>query len=197
MRIGLVDLSQFIVVDVRTPTNDENTIVVGEFSHLGSVRNDGGWLYRHPGPSIPGALSRVPVAPDESVECCTPDATLAAELRPGASYPWVDQYWQAYHIDMVQAGQWEHRKFLATSAHFFRLNGVRGWQPIGAALPTDAEDLGVRLGAWDHEHCEICRKSIGASGDSHGFVDPLEHWLCEACHHRYAAPRDVSFAIEA
>jgi len=196
VKFGLPDLSQFLVVEIRSPANDENTIIVGQFSHLASVRNDGGWLYRYPGPSLPGSLSRVPTALGESVEFVTPDATFAPELRPGVSYPWVDQYWQAYHIDMVQAGQWEYRKFVATPAQYYRLNGVRGWQPLGASLPPEAEDLGVRPGGWDHEHCEICRKSIGASGDSHGYVDPSEHWLCETCHQKYAAPRDISFAVE-
>ena len=190
-------LPQFTVVEVRAGPADGRSVVAGHFSHLRGVRNNGGWLYRQPGPSVVGGLSLVPSAAGEPVEFRTPDLALAPELRVGAVYPWVDEYWQAYHVDMVLAGRWEARTFAATPARYFRLGGVTGWQPEDAPLPKGAEDLGVRGGAWDHEHCELCREHIGGPGDPKGYVDPEDHWLCEACYHRYAVPRDVSFAAEA
>ena len=144
-----------------------------------------------------GALSRVPASTAETVEFATPDARLAPELAPGVSYPWVDGYWQAYHVAMILNGQWQARLFSPAPARYFRQDGVTGWQPEGAPLPEGAEDLGVREGAWDHEHCELCNARIGASGDPHGYVDAEDHWLCTDCYRRYAVPRDVSFAAEA
>jgi hypothetical protein len=55
--------------------------------------------------------------------------------------------------------------------------------------------LGVRAGAWDHEHCELCGATVGAGGTPEGYVDAADHWLCPACFERYAARQDVSFAV--
>ena len=59
-----------------------------------------------------------------------------------------------------------------------------------------AEDLGVKEGGWDHEHCELCRARIGDAQNPDGYVDPEEHWLCLACHERYATTRDLSFVVD-
>ena len=193
--MDLPGLPQFTVDEVRLQGN-RTAVVVGRFSHLRGVRNDGGYLYRRPGPSIAGELSAIPTAPGETVEFRTADLDLAPELRPGSVYPWVDHYWQPYHVDMVLAGRWEPRRFAAKAARYFRLDGVTGWQPDGGPLPDGAEDLGAREAAWDHEHCELCGRHIGGLGDPHGYVDPDERWLCQACYERYAVPRDVSFAAE-
>jgi hypothetical protein len=125
------------------------------------------------------------------------DVALAPEMRVGAMYPWIDGYWQAYHVAMVLAGKWTPRVFSATPAHYFRLAGVRGWQPEGGMLPLGAEDLGVQPDAWDHEHCELCQARIGVSGDPSGYVDPEDHWLCVECYSRYGITRDVSFVAKA
>jgi hypothetical protein len=110
----------------------------------------------------------------------TPDANLARELCAGVVCPWVDGYWQAYDIDMTVGlvTRWTHTTFRSGPGHFFKLNGATGWQPVGGTLPEGAENLGVCEGAWDHEHCEICRGHIGSGGVADGYVDPEEHWLC-------------------
>ena len=94
---------------------------------------------------------------------------------------------------MILAGRWEPRTFSAAPAQYFRLGGATGWQPVGEALPHGAEDLGVRDGGWDHEHCELCNAHIGGTSDPHGYVDPEEHWLCPPCYQRYAVARDLAF----
>jgi len=38
---------------------------------------------------------------------------------------------------------------------------------------------------------------IGGPGNPDGYVDPDDHWLCQACYERYAVSRDLSFAAEA
>jgi hypothetical protein len=130
------------------------------------------------------------------VRFTSPDPEFVAALRAGESYPWVDIYWQAYHVSMILAGHWEPRTFIATPAHYFRLGGVVGWQQDGSPLPDGAEDLGVREGGWDHEHCELCNAHIGASGDPHGFISPEERWLCRSCYEEYGATRDLHFLLE-
>jgi len=196
--MDLSDLPQFTVTEVRPQRPDGNTEVVGGLSHLRGVHNDRGYLYRPDGPSIIGGFDAVPRQADVPLVFITPDADIAPELAPGVVYPWLDSYWQPYHLDMILAGpeHWQRRTFTATPAHYFRQAGVTGWQPAGGPLPEGAEDLGVRGGAWDHEHCELCRATIGARGAPDGCVNPQDYWLCENCFDRYAARRDVSFAAE-
>jgi hypothetical protein len=196
MTVSLPDLPRFTVITIGRPEQNGDSIIVGRISPRLGVRSAGGCLYRKAGPSIPGRLARNPLATDEDVEFCTPDASLAPELEPGASYPWIDLYWQSYHIDMILAGEWNRREFVATEAHYFRLQGITGWQEVGTTLPLEAEDLGVRAGSWDHEHCELCRRSIRAGSESHGYVTPSDRWICEPCYERYAAGKDLSFILE-
>jgi hypothetical protein len=196
--MDLSGLPQFTIEDIRGAASDPEVTLVGRLSHLRGVRNDTAWLYRPVGPAIIGTVARIPAVPGELVEYRTSDAALAPELRVGVVYPWIDGYWQAYHVSMVLAGQWTLRTFAAGDARYFRLAGALGWQPAGGTLPEGAEDLGVREGGWDHEHCELCRAQIGVAGHQpDGYVDAEEHWLCRACYERYAIPRDVSFAAEA
>jgi hypothetical protein len=194
----LRDLPQFTVLEVRAPHPNGSTDVVGCFSHLRGVHAEDGWLYRRGGPSMVGGLDALPREAGTLVVFTTPDAALAPELAPGAVYPWVGGYWQAYHLDMILAGpaHWQRRTFAAAPAQYFRLAGVTGWQPLGGPLPQGAEDLGVRAGAWDHEHCELCRAHIGAGGAPEGYVSADDRWLCPTCYARYAATRDVSFVTE-
>ena len=193
--MDLSGLPQFTVDTVHVEPGGD-AIVVGRLSHLRGVRNESGWLHRRPGPSIVGTLDRMPSAAGEAVAFRTPDAALAPELRAGAVFPWVDWYWQPYHVDMILDGEWERRRFAPGPARYFRLNGVTGWQPDDGPLPDGAEDLGVRAGGWDHEHCELCRATIGAGGAAEGRVTPHDLWLCEPCFHRYAEPRDLGFMTE-
>jgi hypothetical protein len=196
--MGLSDLPQFTVTAVQPQTPDGNTRVVGQLSHLRGVHNDGGYLYRSIGPSIVGGFDAVPRQANMPLVFITPDAHLAPELAPGTIYPWLDMYWQPYHLEMILAGpqHWQRRTFTAAPAHFFRQAGVTGWQPVGGPLPEGAVDLGVRERAWDHEHCELCRATVGANGVPEGYVNAQDHWLCQSCFERYAARRDVSFATE-
>ena len=193
--MDLSHLPQFTIDEVHATTDDVEGRLVGRFSHLEGVHDNRGWLYRVDRPSIIGDLGRVPVRAGEPVSFVSPDPEYCVELRPGESYPWIDGFWQAYHVSMILAGQWEPRTFVSSPARYFRLNGITGWQRDGEPLLDGAEDLGVREGGWDHEHCELCNTHIGGPGDPHGFVDREEHWLCAQCYERYARPRDLSFVV--
>jgi hypothetical protein len=191
-------LPQFTVIAVGPRRPDGNTEVVGQLSHLRGVHNDGGYLYRSVGSSIVGGFDAVPQQAGVPLAFITPDADLAPELGAGIVYPWLDTYWQPYHLEMILAGpeNWQRRRFTATPAHYFRQAGVRGWQPAGKPLPAGAEDLGVRAGAWNHEHCELCRATIGTDEVPDGYVNAQDYWLCQRCFDRYAARGDISFAAE-
>lgn len=192
--MDLSQLPQFTIDEVRE-VSPGDSVIIGQFSHLRGVRNDGGWLYRRPPElSLVGGLNRVPSAAGEAVEFRTPDEDRVPELRVGTAYPWIDEYWQAYQVDMILDGQWEARRFAVASARYFRLNGVTGWQADdGGPLPAGAEDLGVRAGGWDHEHCDLCNAHIDAESGPEGYVNPGNRWLCVLCFHRYAEPRDLAF----
>ncbi|HWJ12645.1 MAG TPA: hypothetical protein VNS10_02820 [Gemmatimonadaceae bacterium] len=60
-----------------------------------------------------------------------------------------------------------------------------------------AEDLGIRDGEWDHQHCELCGETIAEADATPAYVDRDDHWLCAKCYDRYGLARDVSFAAEA
>lgn len=195
-RITLDDIPHFTIDQILSTRDDVEGCLTGQFSDMRGVRNDAGWLYRSDRPSVVGRLEPLPKARGEAVRFFSPDPEYVAELRVGDSYPWVDIYWQAYHVTMILAGRWEPRTFVATPARYFRLNGLTGWQQDGYPLPEGAEDLGVREAGWDHEHCELCSAHIGGLGDPYAFVDPDDHWLCRSCHDRHAVPRDLSFLVE-
>ena len=134
--------------------------------------------------------------PSRTISVFTDD--LKPDVTAGATFPWLDHYWQPYHLAMILAPAegWERRTFVATPARYFRQGTVTGWQELDALLPEGAMDLGVRDGAWDHEHCELCNARIGAAGSAEGYVDPDARWLCSACYETYAVSHDVSFAAE-
>jgi len=197
--MDLAGLPQFTITEIRSgPTPTEITLE-GTLSHLTGVRNTRGWIYRGGTTSLVGDLERVPTAPNQVAIFVTPDIDRAPELHVGNSYPWLDGYWQPYHLAMILAPpeRWQRRTLAASPARYFALNGVTGWQPVGADLPAGAIDLGVKEGAWDHEHCELCHARIGPEDVPDGWVDPDDRWLCLDCHALYAIQHDVSFAAEA
>jgi hypothetical protein len=195
--MDLSGLPQFTVAEIRVAAGDPEVTLIGRLSHLRGVRNTTAWLYRSARASMIGTVSQLPISPNELIEYQTSDVGLAPELRVGSVYPWIDGYWQAYQVAMVLAGQWESRRFHSGPARYFRLPGVTGWQPIDAPLMDGAEDLGIRDGEWDHEHCELCGETIGEADVTPAYVDPDDHWLCAKCYDRYGLTRDVSFAAEA
>jgi hypothetical protein len=194
----LSQLPQFTVTDRRQGETANQTLILGAFSTREGVRDNRGWLYRGEQGSIIADLVGDRRDEDDVVMLSVFTEDLAPDVQRGAVFPWLDSYWQPYQLAMVLASveRWERRRFLATPARYFKLQGATGWQPVEAPLPSGAVDLGVREGAWDHEHCEICGASIGAAGEAEGFVDPDNRWLCVACYARYALHHDVSFAVE-
>lgn len=195
--MDLAGLPQFSIAEIHQgPSSGERTLR-GTLSHLTGVRNTRGWIYRGQDSSLIGDLDAIPAAPNQVVLFVTPDIDRVDELRVGQMYPWLDGYWQAHHLAMIfaPADRWQRRTLEATPARYFTLNGVTGWQPLDVQLPVGAIDRGVKEGAWDHEHCELCNARIGPGDDPEGWIDPDGRWLCHDCHARYARRHDVSFVV--
>jgi len=189
--VKLSDLPQFAIEGVEDA--DTNPRLVGRLSQLKGVREGSSWLYAGD-ESVIGELEQLDVASGSAV-FSAPFWTADSPARPGTSLPWLDAYWQAYHVTMIldPANVWRREEFVASDAQYFEVDGHIGWQKIGQEFPEGAVPRQVARGGWDHEHCEICAAHIGTRGARAGYVDTMERWLCEACYNRYAQPRDLSF----
>lgn len=117
------------------------------------------------------------------------------EISVDSELPWLRAYWQANHVKMIRRGEWKRRKFVASDAQHFELDGAHGWGRLQDGFPDGATPTHMEPAGWDHEHCEICRARIGDRGVEHGYVDPEDHWLCPSCYKRWAKPRDLGFLV--
>jgi hypothetical protein len=190
--MNLSELPRFTVEAVHDGSGEVR--LSGRFSNLRGVRAGRSWLYVSTDGSLLGDLEAVDPTTGRAV-FVTSGQALREPVRIGASFPWVEGYWQAYQVAMIvePAHPWVNTVFVPGPARHFTLAGAHGWQAADAPLPDGAVDLGVRPGDWDHEHCEICEAKIGIGGAAAGFRDPDGHWLCEGCHASYAIPHDLSF----
>jgi hypothetical protein len=193
----LEDLPRFTAHEIHELDAEGNSLIVGNLSHLHGVRGAHGFLYRSHGPSIMGDLEAIPSTAGAPVRFRTADASYAPELKPGASYPWLDGSWKPYHVKMVlsPADRWQRRSFSASPVRFFLREGVTSWQEPDAKLPPGATDLGVRSGDWNHACCELCPEQLEAARSSEGFVDDEGRWICAHCFEKYAKRNDISFAL--
>jgi hypothetical protein len=193
-----MELPNFEVAAV-IPGQDRSAEIIGRYTSVLGARRERGWLLRRDGPSI--ICDRRELVPSTESRCTlwTPDGGFAADLRTGERYCWLDAIWNPYHVDMIlqPIEAWQLKRFEPASAQYFRQSGVVGWQKSGPAIPDGALDLGVREGAWDHEHCEICRATIGFGGHTQGYVDADDRWLCEPCYVRYARTHSLAWMLEA
>jgi hypothetical protein len=139
----------------------------------------------------------------------------------GLELSYLSAYWQAYNIWMVLDPNWgwERREFQGTDAvaedyeakdvSFVGEREVKIWtklEPVGVSsgqsrhYPADDQTLPVRTGtrlvpgASGHEHCGLCNDHIDAG--AFGYRDLGARWLCEGCHERYVARRDLAFVDE-
>jgi len=170
--------------------------LVGELTTLANVREGRSWLYDGD-ESLIGDLEQLQRGERRAV-FAAPYWTPESRAQPGISMPWIDGYWQAYHVSMIldTPGTWQRTSFVASDAQYFELAGHRGWQPVGQDLPNGAVGRDVVRGAWDHEHCELCQSKIGVGGAPVGYRDSANRWLCESCYDRYGKHHDLSFLVE-
>lgn len=186
----------------------------GTFDHLTGVREERCWLLLPGRDCLIGDLesldSQARTAVFSTFEKSLPDLV-------NRKLPYVDGYWQAYHVWMVTEPSWEWKRtlrergdvaaevFESETSQTIQGQEVKSWIRVTETgkregkqriYPLFGGDLQAQIDAvtatgWDHEHCELCNADIRA-GD-HGFVDPDEHWVCEPCYAKYVAAHDLSF----
>src|SRR5678816_1815511 len=81
---------------------------------------------------------------------------------------------------------------IGTFSHLRSVRAGRSWLYAGDHSLTHSDSNG-----WDHEHCEICQRTIGVGGERHAYINKTDRWLCERCYHDYAKPRSLGFLISA
>ncbi len=139
----------------------------------------------------------------------------------GSALAYLGPQWEPYHVWMVTEPKWrwDRRLFHALDATARKIEGndisivdgqeIKEWieiKKIGkeshlsryypvfpdgrTMLPPIGPD-GVIKGGWCHVHCEICDAHVVAG--SYGYMDPGEHWVCEACYDKYVVSHDLSF----
>ncbi len=143
------------------------------------------------------------------------------EPTVGLESAYLSPYWQAFHVWMVLDPNWgwERRLFSGIDAvaedyeaqdvSIVEGRDVKVWtklEPAGEGrgqsrhYPATDQSLPVNpgtrlvLGAWGHEHCELCHEHIEAG--MLGYCDPQERWICERCYERYVSQRDLAFVDE-
>src|SRR4051794_24198555 len=94
MQIG--DLPHFGITQVDAAAGQVR--LAGTFTTLAGVREGRCWLLM-PDHSIIGDLADVHTSA-KSASFMTPE-TVAAQIPLGASFPWLDGYWQAYLVRRI------------------------------------------------------------------------------------------------
>jgi hypothetical protein len=131
----LEDLPAFRILQI---TNADDPELIGVFTHLKSVRAGRSWLYAGDADSLIGDL----VDLDESsrqARFIAPFWSPTSPIQVGSVAPWLDSYWQAYHLTMILDSQvvWKRVQFIPSPAQHFRQGDVYGWTKSGSKLADD------------------------------------------------------------
>jgi hypothetical protein len=104
----------------------------------------------------------------------------------------MDKYWgQRAELVLNERLHWQRTRFEPDDMLRFSAQGkVLGTRHASGTTPEGGE---VVPGGWDHEHCLICMKTIGAGGEPEGFFSEPDCWVCKACYTAYVIPRSLDF----
>ena len=139
-------------------------------------------------------LARVVEIDDASFTAVLKVATkyLHPAIKVGASFPiYLDWWFGKLHHVLDTAIRWTRAPFVSSDAfEWLTPDGVRTWRP---AEPSDKDrtDGGIVPGGWDHEHCDICGRKIGVSGDPYGYRSDVGIWVSPSP----ASPRTSTVVI--
>ena len=108
--------------------------------------------------------------------------------------PWIDGVWNAQDVAKIldASHQWTRTEFTPVDAVGSKANGWFVTKKIDGPAPAE----NVIEGGWDHEHCKLCTSKIGVGGESFGYLDDDDYWICELCYSKYAKPKDVAFLVD-
>jgi hypothetical protein len=187
----LEDLPAF---EVQRIVDGNEPELLGMLTHLRSVRPGRSWLYAGDADSLIGDLVDID-ATSRRARFVAPFWSSMSPIKVGSVVPWLDAYWQAYHVTMIldPEANWGRTDFVPSGAQHFRQGGVSGWTKVGQRLPEGAVPTHIEDAGWDHEHCELCQSKVGRGGNTHGYVDRNGRWLCERCYEEYAATHSLGF----
>ena len=219
---GMEDLPQFLVTGIAEGVTHPNGYadfqLSGVFDRVDGVREQRGWLLLPDRDCLTGDLRGLD---PESKTAVFFIYSTSETRRPdvlGSKLPYLDGYWQAYHVWMVVEPEWiwkplvfrpreaVGRRFKAEEVQVIDGLEVSEWVEVkdagrgngryypvypGRPAPFLILPGGVIAAGWDHEHCELCRSDI-ESGEQ-GYVDPSGHWVCEGCYAQYVSVHDLSF----
>ncbi len=142
--------------------------------------------------------------------------TYDAEAKPlirGSAYL-LQSWWGSSQLALAQdsSREWQRQEFEQEDAVEFRTRDGRRWfrrlqdgdqvtdgvwvtgrRPLaapGGKPYADDDFVSIELvsGGWDHEHCALCWRIIGAEQgeEPFGYTDGHD-WLCETCHQQFVA----------
>lgn len=181
-----------LIVDEITLASDEFR-VRARFTHLRGVQLGSSFLYCGDA-QWPGDLIECD-ADTRNAVFSAPSWVQRDLVRVGSIVPWLPAIWQFHHVNMILAGGWELRAFTPSDAQHFRVGSVHGWTKVGSTLSSNEVPTHIEKGGWDHEECQICDAKVGRGGQSNGYVNLDDKWLCQTCHERYGQTRDLGFVL--
>jgi hypothetical protein len=198
----LEDFPHFLVTGVKegggaAPDGYIPLDISGVFDKLEGVREGRCWLLLAGRQSLIGDLSSLD-SNSKTALYSTFEKTIPALV--GCRLPYLEGYWQAYHIWMVaDADQpWQELVFHASDAVSFSCEGAEGraLRGLRKAKPEDSgnPELQIVHNGWDHEHCELCNRHIDPDDCCYRNADG--YWVCQLCHQKYIRPHDLSFVDE-
>lgn len=209
------DLPQFRVLNVAHGEPNEDGYadfkLDGVFNQIDGVQEGRCWLRLLDRNCLFGDL----ISSDPGLRAATFITSQSVEPKAkDQAFPYLDGYWQAYHVWMVTEPLWKWKEvtFQPSDAIAERVpadGSTEGWikirknvRPGGkervypivsqgdSALPKTNPE-GIVPGGWDHEHCELCNGHIDAGHVA--YVDPGDHWVCKVCYTKYVLTHDLSF----
>jgi hypothetical protein len=194
----LEDLPHFMVSGVkRGEVASDGYIPLelsGAFDTLEGIREGRCWLLLPGKQSLIGDLTSL--NPDTRTALCLTSEKAVPDVL-GRSLPYLDGFWQAYHVWMVtDANQpWQEVVFHSSDAVSFSCEGGDGRKIRGLrkAKPEDSQnpELQIVRNGWDHEHCELCNAHIDPGDSCHR--DAEGAWVCQRCFRQFVQPHDLSF----
>jgi hypothetical protein len=113
--LQLADLPHFTILGSRLI--DGGWVLDGQFTHLETVREGRSWLYVSRADSLIRDLEALdPVS--RTARFNTMDPAAPPDWVLGASLPWLDGWWQAYHVTLVldEKHPWERVTLVARDA---------------------------------------------------------------------------------
>ena len=125
----LEDLPAFQVLQI---TNADDPKLVGVFNHLKGVRAGRSWLYAGDADSLIGDLVDVDEATRQA-RFTAPFWSPSSPIQVGSVVPWLDGYWQAYHLTMIldPEAAWKRTEFTASHCELCQSKIGRGGDAHG------------------------------------------------------------------